>query len=73
MFTSGKWHNRACLTAAEAKLVEGQLLLVKSGDKPQALALFNEAKTTFEELGLKRMEKEANQFIQIAIETVGAQ
>jgi tetratricopeptide (TPR) repeat protein len=49
--------------AAEAKLVEGQLLLAESGDNAQALTLFTEAKATFVELGLKRLEKEVETLI----------
>ncbi|GAK56622.1 hypothetical protein U27_03585 [Candidatus Vecturithrix granuli] len=49
--------------AAEAKLVAGQLLLAETGDTAQALILFNEAKATFAESGLKRLEKEAERLI----------
>ena len=57
--------------AAAAKLVAGQLLFAESGDTAQALALFTEAKATFIELGLKRLEKEVEpQIAQISqIET----
>jgi len=48
---------------AEAKLVEAQLLLAETGDNVQALGLLNEAKTTLEELGLKRLQKEAEKYI----------
>jgi len=51
---------------ATAKLVEAQLLLAEFGDNAQALNLLNAAKTTFTELGLKRLEKEAERLINIS-------
>ena len=54
--------------AAEAKLVEGQLLLAETGDKAQALMLFTEAQTTFTELGLKRLQKEAERVIEFSVQ-----
>jgi len=43
--------------------VEGQLRLAESGDQAGALTLFHEANTTFEDLGLKRLQKETEQLI----------
>ena len=54
--------------AAAAKLVEGQLLLAETGDKAQALMLFTEAQTTFTELGLKRLQKEAERVIEFSVQ-----
>jgi hypothetical protein len=48
---------------AAAKLVQAQLLLAETGDNEQALNLLNEAKATFVELGLKRLEKEAERLM----------
>ncbi|GAK56567.1 hypothetical protein U27_03529 [Candidatus Vecturithrix granuli] len=50
--------------ATEAKLVEAQMLYDESNDHEHAMNMITEAKKTFEEFGLKRLEKEAVHLIE---------